>query len=240
MRQYALVLTAVAVLAPLSARAADKWTDRWSGIYAGVNLGGGFSNSDWRNKASNPAGTFFDYTPGQGFSDGFSGVLGGAQIGINMQRGSWVIGLELMLDASNIGNDFTSNAVLGAADDQFKARLDTLFLATGRVGYAWDNWLAYGKGGYAAARMHVSVSDNTPPSTGSGSDTQWKSGPVLGIGIEYRITPELSLAAEYNHVWLDNGTYQLGGSAGSYSWDIDPGGINLAMVRLNYRFASGI
>jgi outer membrane immunogenic protein len=239
MRCCVWVLAAVAALAPSIAGAAEKtWADRWSGVYGGLTIGGGFANSDWTNTKSKPAGSFFDYTPGQGFSDGLSGVFGGAQIGVNMQRGPWVVGLELMVDASDIGDDFNSNSGLGAADDKFKAKIDTLFLATGRIGYAWDEWLAYAKGGYAAARLKVSVSDNTAPSTGSGSDSQWRSGPVVGLGIEYRITPELSIAAEYNHIWLDSGSYQLGGSAGSYLWDVDVSGVDLVMARLNYRFAS--
>lgn len=209
----------------------------WSGMYVGLNAGLGISNPDWRNRASAPAASFFDYTPGQGFSDSFAGMLGGAQIGFNIQRGPWVFGLEAMLDGTAIGTDFTSNAPLGAGDDQFKARLDALFIATGRLGYAWDNWLAYGKAGYAAGKVRISVSDTVGPTTGSGSDSQWRSGPVVGLGIEYRINSQLSLSAEYNHVWLDSGTYQLGGGAGNYLWDVDIGGINLVMARLNYRFA---
>ena len=28
-------------------------------------------------------------------------------------------------------------------------KVDALWTATGRLGYAWDRWLAYGKAGYA-------------------------------------------------------------------------------------------
>jgi outer membrane immunogenic protein len=236
MRRLLSILAGAALLAPISAQAADTW----SGAYVGLNAGGGWANSDWRNRAANPPATFFDYAPGQGFSDGLHGMLGGAQIGLNFQRGSWVFGAEAMLSGADIESSFTSNAPLGAGDDQFRARIGTLFMATARGGYAWNDWLAYVKGGYAAANVRVSVSDNVAPTTGSGKDSQWHSGAVAGIGIEYRIAPRLSLAAEYNHIWLGSGTYQLGGGAGNYSWDVDIGDINIVMVRLNYRFTDGL
>jgi outer membrane immunogenic protein len=234
MRRFVFAAVVLLALAPCQSRAADAW----SGAYAGVNFGGAWSSADWRNAASSPLASFFDYAPGQGFSNDLAGVIGGAQVGINFQRGPWVLGIEAMLDASDIDGDFTSNLPAGAADDKFEAQIEALFLATARVGYAWDNWLVYGKAGYAAARINLSVSDSTPPNTGSGNDSQWHSGPVAGIGVEYRLTPQLSLAAEYNHVWLDSGSYQLGGGTGNYSWDVDIGGINILMARLNWRFAS--
>jgi outer membrane immunogenic protein len=236
MRQFLSILAGAAVLAPISVQAADSW----SGAYVGLSAGGGWSSADWLNRASNPPATFFDYVPGQGFSDGLHGFIGGVQAGLNVQRGPWVFGVEAMLNGADIVGGFTSNAPLGAGDDQFKARMAALFTATARVGYAWDQWLAYAKGGYAAADIRVSVSDNVAPTTGSGKDSQWHSGAVAGIGIEYRIAPRVSLAAEYNHIWLDSGTYQLGGGAGNYSWDVDIGDINIVMVRLNYRFTDGL
>jgi outer membrane immunogenic protein len=239
MRRYAFILAALVALAPNGARAAGPLTADWSGVYFGLNAGGGWSSADWLNKTSTPAATCFDYTPGQGFSNGVSGVFGGAQLGINFQNGPWVFGLEAMLDGSSISGDFSSTSLFGAGDDQFKARLDALFLGTGRVGYSWNDWLAYGKAGYAAGKIHLSVSDTVAPTTGSGSASQWRSGPTVGLGIEYRLTPQFSVAAEYDYVRLNAGRYQLGGGAGSYIWDVGIRDVNLLMVRMNYRFALG-
>lgn len=80
------------------------------------------------------------------------------------------------------------------------------------------------------------MSDNVGASTGSGSDSQWRTGPTVGLGIEYGITPNLSFAVEYDYIRLNSGSYQLGGSTGSYLWDIDTRNVNVVMAKLNYRF----
>jgi outer membrane immunogenic protein len=206
----------------------------WSGLYAGANLGYGRADANWTNQESTPAATFFDAIPGDTLSNNMSGVIGGGQIGYNYQAGRWVLGIEAMFDASAIKGSQTST--FGAADDQFEARLKSLMLGTVRLGYAWDNVMAYGKAGIAAARINASVTDNVAPTTGSGSDSKWRSGPTVGLGIEYGITRNLSLAVEYDYIHLDSGSYQLGGSAGSYLWDLDVRNVSIVMGKLNYRF----
>lgn len=230
-----VILIGVVALAPIAAPAAEL---NWAGAYAGVTGGYGWANSDWRNTASTPAATFFDYQPGQGTSFGLQGLFGGADIGVNAQAGPWVYGVDVTALVSDIAGTFTSTVSSGAGDDQFKADLNALFLATGRAGYAWSTWLAYLKGGYALAHIHLSVTDATLPNTGFGSDSQWRGGPTVGIGVEQALTPEVSFAAEYNHVWLGSGTYQLGGSAGTYTWNVGIRDIDLVVMKLNYRFAS--
>jgi outer membrane immunogenic protein len=241
MRRIFFISTALVALLPSAVLAADLQGKpalpapaSWSGFYAGLNAGLGWSPTSWRNTASTPAATFFDYLPGQGFSDTMSGILGGAQVGINFQNGPWVYGAEAAISGADIYGDFKS--VTGAADDQFRARLNALFLATGRLGYAWNDNLVYGKAGFAAAKLYLSVSDPTAPTTGSGSDSQWRSGWTVGLGLEHRLTPQLSLAVEYDYIDLGSDSYELGGSAGTYSWTFEPE-LHLLMLRLNYRFA---
>lgn len=204
----------------------------WSGLYVGANLGYGWGNANWENLENTTL--FGDNVPGDTFDHRMSGVIGGGQLGYNYQTGAWVLGAELLVDASGIEGNHASTA--GAADDQFKARIDALMLLTGRVGYAWNNVLVYGKAGLGAADIHASVSDTVGPSTGSGSDSGWHFGPTVGLGLEYGITPNLSFAIEYDYVHLKSGSYQLGDTTGSYLWDIDVHNINLLMAKLNYRF----
>jgi outer membrane immunogenic protein len=221
-------------LLPSGAGAAEV---NWSGFYAGLGAGLGWSTGKWTNQTSTPAGSFFDYLPGQGFSDNVSGVLGVAQVGVNFQSGPWVFGAEAMIAGADISGKFKSNVAGGAGDDQFEARLDAIFLGTGRLGYAWNDVLAYGKAGYGTARVRLSVADVTPATTGSGSASQWRSGPTVGFGLEYRLTPQLSVAAEYDYLHLESGRYDLGGGTGSYVWDVGIRDVNLLLIRMNYRFA---
>jgi outer membrane immunogenic protein len=234
MRRCLCVISVVLAFVPGGAWAADA---NWSGLYAGLGAGFGWSSGKWTNQTSTPAGAFFDYVPGQGFSDNQSGPLGVAQIGFNIQNGPWVFGAEAMVAGADISGKFKSNVTSGAADDEFEARLDALVLGTVRVGYAWDNLLAYGKAGYGMAHIHVSVSDVTLPTTGSGNASQWRSGPTFGLGLEYRLTQQLSIAAEYDYLHLESGDYDLGGGAGSYVWDVGIRDVNMLLVRMNYRFA---
>lgn len=208
----------------------------WSGLYVGGNLGYGWTNADWENLESTPPATFFDYTPGQTFSHSMSGVIGGGQIGYNYQSGPWVFGIEAMVDAASIKGAFSSDTPFGAGDDQFEARIKMLMLFTGRLGYAWNNLLAYGKAGVGVANIRAEVSDDVGAFTGSGSDSHWLTGPTVGVGLEYGITANLSIGVEYDYLYLKSATYQLGDATGSYSWDVDVRNVNLVMAKLNYRF----
>jgi len=206
----------------------------WSGIYIGGNIGYGWSDAGWTDQDDTTL--FGDYVPPDGFSNKLSGIIGGGQIGFNYQTGNWVLGAEAMFDAASVKGDFASDTLFGAGDDQFEARIKTLMLFTARVGYAWNNVLAYGKAGIAAANIEASVSDDVGPNTGSGSESHWLAGPTVGAGLEYGITPNLSIGAEYDYIHLDSSSYQLGDASGSYSWDVNVEDVHMVLAKLNYRF----
>jgi outer membrane immunogenic protein len=128
--------------------------------------------------------------------------------------------------------------VFGAGDDMFDFQIKSLALLTARAGYASTNILAYVKGGIAIADTEASVSDTTGPSTGSGSSRAWRSGPTIGAGLEYGMTPQMSIALEYDYVYLPSATYEIGGSTASYSWDVEARNISIVLAKLNYRFAT--
>ncbi len=207
----------------------------WSGFYAGVNLGWGSADSDWTNTASTPATTFYDAVPGDWFSNRSAGAIGGGQFGYNFQNGPLVYGVEAMFDAAAL--KVTSPSLFGAGDDKFETKIDALFAFTGRVGYAWQNVLLYGKAGLAIGHVSLSVSDTVGPFTGSGSDDRWVVGPTVGAGLEYGFTPRLSLAVEYDYTHLNSASYELGGGVGSYLWDVAPHNVHVVTARLNYRFS---
>lgn len=204
----------------------------WSGFYVGGNIGGGWSHAHWDNTANTTL--FGDALPGNNFGSNPSGVIGGMQLGYNFQNGPWVFGVEALFDLSSVQAQHKSS--FGAADDQFTTEFRSFLMATGRIGYAWSNWLAYVKGGYALAQVRASVNDGVAPVTGSGSDTQWRSGPTIGGGFEYAFTRQLSLGVEYDYIRLDSGGYQLGGGTGSYAWNVAARDVHLLMAKFNYRF----
>jgi outer membrane immunogenic protein len=204
----------------------------WAGAYVGLNLGVAASNSDWTVLAS--VAPFADAVAGDSLSQRMVGPLGGIQAGYNVQSGPLVFGIEALANGSLLrGERFVP---FNAADDQLKVEMRALLAATGRVGYAWDNSLAYVKGGVAAALIHASAEDTTAPFTGAGSDNNWRVGPTIGVGFEYAVNRTVSVALEYNYIHLSDADYQLGDSTGTYRWRIDVADIHWVAVRLNCRF----
>lgn len=212
------------------------FASRWSGVYLGANAGWGATEAArWQNIENTTL--FGDSQPPDSFSERTRGsVVGGAQIGINHQIGAFVAGVEAMFSAADIRG--THLSVAGAADDQFVARVQWLFLATGRLGYAWKNLLVYAKGGYAGASLRLSVTDDIGPSVGTASETKWLSGWTMGLGLEYGLAPNVSFAIEYDRVELPGGRAQLGGGAGSYVWDLAGRGLDIVVAKLSYRLGS--
>jgi outer membrane immunogenic protein len=175
----------------------------WSGFYLGGHLGYG-----WSSEEATAAGVVGSTDP-----DGF---IGGVQAGYNWQADRWVFGIEG--DWSWSGAD--GNAVLGGltSDHSWYATL------TGRVGYAWDNWLWYVKGGAAWADTEYSA-------FGFGTASDTRVGWTLGTGVEWALAPQWSAKLEYNYLDFSNDTFTFAGTP----VDVDTQ-VHLVKLGLNYRF----
>jgi outer membrane immunogenic protein len=96
----------------------------WGGLYVGVEAGGGASRDIW---------SFDDDSSTFGSADG-SGAIGGGVIGYNWQLpNNLVLGIEGNFDAADIKGTSTC---LGESHLECHSKLDSLYSATGRVGYA--------------------------------------------------------------------------------------------------------
>ena len=183
----------------------------WTGFYAGVNGGWGWASPSSSNFAS------------------ANGGLLGAQIGYNYQVGQFVGGVEA--DANWTGMKSTNGyAPLGggAASNSFK----TGFLTTERVraGVALDRALIFVTGGYAGIQTNASFNDVT--NAISGSQSSWRNGGVIGGGLEYAFTNNISAKAEYLYAPFGSQTYFAG------TPDSERSHLNLSIIRagLNYKF----
>jgi outer membrane immunogenic protein len=245
MKKFLLAATAIATLGfAQSAGAADMsfkapvyrppvvTVYNWTGCYIGAHVGAGWGSSDWTNTANTTA--FGDLTPGEGFSQTNLGFIGGGQLGCNYQLDRWVFGVEGTFSGSTIDGSL-SNTVYGSADDVFNVKITSIATVTGRVGYTWNNVLAYVKGGYAGADVKFSVTDNVGPDVGSGSATAWHNGWTVGGGVEYGLTPNWILGLEYNYIGLQSKSYDVGGAGGIYSFDVKPS-IHEVLARVSYKF----
>ena len=205
----------------------------WNGIYAGVHTGGGWGTSDWQSASGAllPLSNF--RFPG---SDTVDGMLAGAQIGFNRQIGSLVAGGEIEATWSNI-NGFAKCATGSAPPDIWnftcRSRIDAMGTFAGRLGWAHDDFLVYGKLGAALAKERSVVARDGFPGTFTEDTLRW--GYLLGAGLEYAFTPAWSGKIEYNYLDFGTRSASLRDQFGNTS-DVDIGlKTHLFKMGLNYK-----
>jgi outer membrane immunogenic protein len=206
MKKILLATIALGALAAAPAMAADLRTPAyapppmyiysWTGCYIGGNVGGLWARKEW-----------FDHDPGSitfGQSDGThdpSGFIGGFQGGCDYQfAGGFVIGIAGDYDWANAS---ASNASILFPGFTNHTRVNSLASVTGRIGYAWDRFLGYVKGGGAWERDEHDYSNGALIGTAATTRSGW----TVGIGGEYAFTNWLTGFAEYDY--YDFGTRDI-------------------------------
>ena len=184
MKKRAFGVAVAACLSVLSASAADLPSRKepppvyyppapiftWTGVYAGLNLGGG-----WLDR--------YDYghwlAPSSASNSG--GVVGGAQIGYNYQLTPlFVVGLETDFQGSSVGGG--GNQGWGATRS-----VDWFGTVRGRAGVSMLNaqLLLYGTGGFAYGDLRLNYG-------WLGSQARTGTGWTAGGGLEYAFLPNWS------------------------------------------------
>jgi outer membrane immunogenic protein len=176
---------------PYAAPAPAYAAYNWMGPYIGANVGYQWGNVT--HDATEP-----------------SGGLIGAQAGYNWQSGQLVVGVETDIQWS------------GADDVVAPRKFSNSWFGTtrGRVGYAMNNVLAYGTGGFAYGGLELT--------TAGLSETRTHFGWTLGVGAEVGLTPNWTARIEYLYFDLTNDTYFTGTSHGLES--------SVMRAGVNYKF----
>jgi outer membrane immunogenic protein len=158
----------------------------WTGCYVGANVGAGFSRIA-TNDLRTDTGTITN-----------PGVVGGGQVGCDVQAGRWVFGVAGEFEAANIAG----SVIDPTTNFPFESRIRWLATATGRLGYLFaPSTLVYARGGGAWSRDNLEIVIPPPPLS---TATDNRSGWTVGAGIEQRFWSNLSGFVEYNY--LDFGT----------------------------------
>jgi outer membrane immunogenic protein len=199
----------------------------WTGFYIGAHGGWGRGSTDWLFPFADP----FNLNPGDTTSNKPDGWLAGGQIGFNWQNGPWVLGLEATWAGADIEEKFQSPFNVNV---DFYSWVDSIYTVTGRVGYAWDRWLVYGKGGFASAEIGTKIQNRVTLVTwdhGARHD-----GWILGAGVEFMLAPNWILGVEYNYMDLGDARHEGLQTNGLLTrTDIDAT-VQTIVARLSYKF----
>jgi outer membrane immunogenic protein len=192
----------------------------WTGFYIGAHVGYGWADF---------TDTFAAGLAGAAVSP--AGMIYGGQLGFNYQLGSWVFGIEGEFSAADIKE---SQGVVGLLSSEIK--VDQIYTAAARVGYAFDRTLIYGKFGGAWTKEEYNFTLLGGTATGSVDRTGW----LLGAGIEYAFLGNWSAKIEYNYMDMGSKTVTLLTTGGLVA---APGNVDLTVqtvkAGINYRFNWG-
>jgi outer membrane immunogenic protein len=183
---------------PTIAAPAPVYAPVWSGFYLGAQVGGA-----WTSDVISRDLDFYNGPDGDFSVGGDEGILGGVQLGYNSQVGRWVFGVEgeyghLDLNQRDQFPDHVD--VRLPTDSRATINHDWFATITGRIGYTFDRWMLYGKGGWGWAGTDVSFIDNDPTGrllVDSTEKSRTLDGAVYGGGVEFLLTSNVSLKIEY-------------------------------------------
>jgi outer membrane immunogenic protein len=246
MNKFLLATVALSALVAAPAMAADLarpvykaappvYVYSWTGCYIGGNGGGMWVHKDYALTSAVVGGFGGIVGPGLGLgSHDTSSGIGGFQGGCNYQVGGWVFGIQGDVDWSN---------AIGSHVDPFgglttlRSKTKSLASVTGRVGYAWDRFLGYVKGGGAWEwddySWFLTGVPAVPPVTGSETRGGW----TVGVGGEYAFTDWLSAFVEYDYYGFGTRTVGLNSAAVTANFDIKDSK-SVVKAGLNFKFSA--
>jgi outer membrane immunogenic protein len=229
----------------------------WTGFYIGGNVGYGWGDQAVNFSGAGLIGTLIaNGLVASSLASGPSGAIGGVQAGYNWQTGSFVLGIETDIDASGIAksDSFTALGTTTRPDWFTSADQALNFLGTvrGRLGFTMmPSLLVYGTGGFAygganvnttvTSATHGSLTTNCPsfcgnPTGSSSTLTGW----TAGGGLEYMVTPNWSLKAEYLYFDLGTLSQTYGDNGARFPGSVVNTGTefkgSLARLGANYKF----
>ena len=212
-----IALTGAASAADLAARHYTKApvavasVYNWTGFYLGVVGGGAWEDAN---------------------SPRMQGGFVGGTAGYNWQTGNVVFGVE----ADGAWADVNASAAgvvivpgLGAIPTSVSSKTDAMGTVRGRIGWAVNNVLLYGTGGYAWIDNKITATLGAA----SISDSKFHSGWTVGAGVEAFFAPQWSVKGEYLYRSLGGETYFGAVPTGTVNF-------HTVQVGVNYHFGGPV
>jgi outer membrane immunogenic protein len=218
----------------------------WSSCYFGLHAGGGFASKD----ITDPVQLAQDSILGVGTTVGTttahvspSGAVIGGQLGCDYQFApSWVAGIEGAASGATMKGTMSAGLPAGFSGDQalVSSRTDFLPSITGRLGYALDRTLLYGKAGVAWASSKYTVVGSLQ---GTGFDFEGfdtRTGWTAGAGVEWAFSRNWSVNVEYDYYSFGSGTLSLSDNINGFTGQVDAKQtIQVVKAGLNFHMWSG-
>lgn len=191
----------------------------WSGFYVGAHGGYGWGSAD-AEFTSGDAGAV-DLDPDNAFV--------GGQIGYNYVFGNGLlVGVEAdysfgkLSDSANVTTFFPTTVT---------TEVDKMASVRGRLGYAMGSFLPYVTAGWAWADVERSSSFVFFDTPFNESDSLSFNGWTAGVGLEYAVTSDWSIGAEYRYTDFGSETFDF--TFVDSEVDLD---LHTVRFAVNYRF----
>jgi len=220
MKKLLIAAAAVACFSAAPASAQAPMFD-WSTFYVGGNAGAMW-NDDIGGGFTIPA------APGNSFiANGQTVGIAGIHGGLQRQWGNWILGAEGGFSATFSG--FGSSNGLGNAPPigcnaavvfACEGRINNIFQVGPRLGWGQNQWMVYGTGGWANARIETRARTLLTGSIIS-SVTTTNNGWFAGGGFEWAIAPRATFGIEYMHYDFSGETARDGGNSRNVSTSAD-------------------
>ncbi|MEM9355208.1 MAG: outer membrane beta-barrel protein [Pseudomonadota bacterium] len=250
------ILAAAAVTSglALSSAHADGHTKpyTWSGIFIGAEGGQAFGGDaqwtfeDYKRNGSPTSDRANNCNDGDDGTEGCDptmdlgdGALFGGFFGFQKQHGRFVLGAEISHSATDL-----EGTEAGVDDDVFTTSIDALTTVALKLGHVLgpqSRWLVYGKAGLAVANVETTIVDDEGDNVGTATDEKRHFGFLAGAGLEYMLTKNIVIGAEYNFMTFGSKTHEHtfiddGDVRDTITDDVEIDSIQTIKARVGYKF----
>jgi outer membrane immunogenic protein len=204
----------------------------WSGIYIGAQTG--WMDSTIKGNFA-PLNTPFSFE-----ADPQTGIAG-IHLGYQHQWGNFVLGVEGSLsgdfltdekEGSKVGGGLGGACGFVANTETCNGRITSIRDIGGKAGWAMGQWMAYGTGGFAEARINTwgtVLPGGTRFSEGSNTHDGW----FAGGGLDYALSKHAIIGLQYKHYSFDSEAHAVPVATDSRVVHADSDAI---MSRLTFKF----
>ncbi len=167
-------------------------TYNWSGLYVLGNVGYGSGHSDYEHQnVNNFGGT------GGTYENSGNGFEGGGAVGYNLAfTNGFVVGIE---GAVRTGANLDDGGEFEIYHNTTFTDPKIVYNVTGKVGYAMGSFLPYAKAGWAGGTIEARQDYHPGGTPTTWSDKKFANGFVIGGGVDYAVTDNFFVGAEYNY-----------------------------------------